>query len=181
MDVVGAFNNVYHDRFIHNLRKLCMLETISRWITSFLRGRNMCLQFNSLKSGCLLTPASVPQGSPLSLLLYMYYNVDFLNIAAQHQATGPGFIDNIIYGVQGYADKGNICKLKCILNEAEEWRKKHRAQFEISKYILVHYTQNRWAKTKVSVTVNRIMIKPSYEARYLGVMFDQELCFKTHL
>ena len=54
-----------------------------------------------------------------------------------------GFIDDIVYGVQGNTDKENTRKLKHILNEAEEWRKKHGAQFEISKYILIHYTRNR--------------------------------------
>ena len=62
----------------------------------------------------------MPQGSPLSPLLYMYYNADLLDIALQHQATGLGFIDDIVYGVQGNSDKGNTYKLKRILNEAEE-------------------------------------------------------------
>ena len=36
-------------------------------------------------------------------------------------------------------------------------------------------------ETKASVTINEITIKPSQEAKYLGVIFDQELRFKTHL
>ena len=63
----------------------------------------------------------------------MFYNADLLDIAPQHQATGLGFIDNTIYGVQGNTDKENARKLKCILNEAEDWRKKHGVQFETSK------------------------------------------------
>ena len=117
----------------------------------------------------------MPQGSPLSLLLYMFYNADFLDIAQQHQATGLGFIDDIIYGVQGNTDKENVRKIKCILDEVEEWRKKHGVQFETSKYVLVHYTHNKRMETKASVTINKTTIKPSQEAKYLGVIFDQEL------
>ena len=105
----------------------------------------------------------------------MYYNADFLDIAPLHQATGLGFIDDIVYGVQGNTDKENVRKIKRILNEAEEWRKKHGVQFEISKYILVHFTHNRRMETKASVTINGVTIKPSNEAKYLGVIFDQEL------
>ena len=111
----------------------------------------------------------------------MYYNADLLDIAPQHRATGLGFIDDIVYGVQGKSDKENTRKLKHILDEAEKWRKKHGAQFETSKYILIHYTRNRRARSNASVIINGITIEPSKEAKYLGVIFDQELRFKSHL
>ena len=181
MDVAGAFNNVHHERLIHNLRKRRIPHKISSWIASFLQDRSTQLKFNGAKSGRISTPAGVPQGSPLSPLLYMFYNADFLDVAQQHQATGLGFIDDIVYGVQGNTDKENARKIKRILNEVEEWRKKHGVQFETSKYVLVHYTRNRNVETKASVTTNGTTIRPSDEAKYLGVIFDQELRFKSHL
>jgi hypothetical protein len=36
MDVAGAFNNVHHERLIHNLRKRRIPYKISSWIASFL-------------------------------------------------------------------------------------------------------------------------------------------------
>jgi hypothetical protein len=99
IDIAGAFNNVHHEQLIHNLRKRQLLYKIASWIASFLQDRSTQLQFNSTKSGRIPTPASVPQGSPLSPLLYMFYNTDFLDIAQQHQETGLGFIDGIIYSI----------------------------------------------------------------------------------
>ena len=123
------------------------------------------LQFNGTISERISTPAEVPHGSPLSPLLYMFYNAELLDIAAQHRATGLGFIDNIVYGIQGNTDKENARKLKCILNEAEQWRKKHGAQLETSKYILVHYARNRsisysqWGHNRI---IERSQISRSY-------------------
>ena len=181
MDVAGAFNNVHHERLIHNLRKRRIPQKIISWIASFLQDRSTQLQFNGAKSGWISTPAGVPQGSPLSPLLYMFYNADFLDVAQQHQATGLGFIDDIVYGTQGNTDKENARKIKRILNEVEEWRKKHGVQFETSKYVLVHYTRNRNMETDAPVTISGTTIRPSDEAKYLGVIFDQELRFKSHL
>ena len=181
MDVAGAFNNVHHKRLIHDLRKRCIPEGITRWIASFLQGRSTLLQFNSWKSGRILTPAGVPQGSPLSPLWYMYYNADLLDIAPQHQAASIGFIDDVVYGVSGNSDKGNVRKLRLILDEAERWRKSHGAQFEVSKYVLVHFTRNNRLKTDASITVNRSKVTPSDEAKYLGVVFDRGLRFGSHL
>jgi ribonuclease HI len=181
MDVAGAFNNVHHKRLIHNLRKRRIPYKISSWIAGFLLDRSTQFQFNGTKSRWIPTPAGVPQGSPLSPLLYMFYNADFLDVAQQRQAMGLGFIDDIVYGVQGNTDKENARIIKRILNEVEEWRKKHGVQFETSKYVLVHYTRNRNVETEASVTINGTTIRPSDEAKYLGVIFDQELRFKSHL
>ena len=83
MDVVGAFNNVHHERLIHNLKKRRLLTTIAKWIGSFLQKRSTQLLFNGSKSQSISTPAGIPQGSPLSPLLYMYYNADLLDIPQQ--------------------------------------------------------------------------------------------------
>ena len=180
MDVAGAFNNVHHKWLIHNLSKRRMPTAISRWISSFLQNRNTQLQFSGTKSESIPTPAGIPQGSPLSPLLYMYYNADLLDIPKDREM-GLGFIDDIVYGVQGDTDKANARKLKLMLKKAEEWRKKHGAQFETSKYVLVHYTRNYRKATKASITINGTTVEPSGEAKYLGVIFDQKLNFKSHL
>ena len=91
MEIAGAFNNVHHERLIHNLRKRRIPQKLTSWIASFLQDRSAQFQFNGAKSGRISTPAGVPQGSPLSSLLYMFYNADFLDIAQKHQAMSLGF------------------------------------------------------------------------------------------
>jgi hypothetical protein len=68
----------------------------------------------------------------------MYYNADLLEVALQHQGIRLDFIDNIAYGIESNSGKANVNNLKLTLCETEEWRKKHGAQFEPSKYTLVH-------------------------------------------
>ena len=92
-----------------------------------------------------------------------------------------GFIDDIMYGVEGKSDKENAKKLNQILQQAETWRLKHGAQFEPSKYVLVHFTRNTKRTTEASLKINGTMINPAKEARYLGVTLDQKLNFKSHL
>jgi hypothetical protein len=111
----------------------------------------------------------------------MYYNADLLEIAPELQYTRLGFIDDIAFGVQGKSGRSNICMLQKIMKETENWRRKHGAQFERSKYILVHFTRNRNTESNTPLPINGFTIEPSEEAKYLGVIFDKELHFHTHL
>ena len=147
---------------------------------SFLEGRTTQLWFNDATSVSIPTAAGIPQGSPLSPTLYMYYNGDILTIPLG-QDLSLGFIDDIMFGVCGLIDTGNVERLRNMLKEAEEWRNKHGVQFEKSKYVLVHFTRNKRRGTQAPITMPDITIQPSSEARYLGVIFDQDLKFKSHL
>ena len=89
--------------------------------------------------GQILTAAGIPQGLPLP---YMYYNADLLDLP-RHQEMSLGFIDDIAHGVQSCTDKENVRKLKPTLEEAEEWRKKHRAHsLATADKQIAEYTSN---------------------------------------
>ena len=182
LDVAGAFNNVHHQRLLHNLRKRQIPERIIQWIESFLKERSTKLHFNGMASDSIPILVGVPQGSPLSPILYMFYNADLLDITEdQDSAISLGFIDDVVYGVEGGTDRGNARRITRILKKAEEWRKKHGAQFETSKYVLVHYTRNHNKTTSASVKIDNTRIEASEHARYLGVIFDKQLRFKQHM
>ena len=123
MDVKGAFNNVHHQRLIHNLRKRRIPEKITRWLQSLLQGRSTRISFNSTESANFPTPAGVLQGSPLSPSFYIYYNGDLLDIprsmTTHHLALG--FIDDIAYGTRGLTAEGNTARLEVLLANAEQW------------------------------------------------------------
>lgn len=180
MDITGAFNNVHHGRLIHNMKKRRIPPQLTRWIQSFLTGRSTQLKFNGTTSESFVTLAGVPQGSPLSPILYIFYNADLLDIP-HHEELGLGFIDDIGYGVKGATAAGNIGKLANMLEKAETWRQKHGAQFEKSKYVLIHFTRNKATNTDASITVDGITIHPADEAKYLGVIFDNDLKYRAHV
>ena len=114
----------------------------------------------------------------------MYYNADLLdNIedSKESDRMSLGFINDITYGVEGESNKGNIRKLKNMLKKAEDWRAKHRAKFERSKYVLIHFTRNYNKPTTAPIQINKVTISALKEACYLGVILDQQLRFHLHL
>ena len=172
MDVAGAFNNVHHQRLIHDMKKRKVPEAIVKWTESFLKNRTTQLRFNGSVSDKIAIGAGIPQGSPMSPLLYMYYNADLLDVSRNDKSNQSwGFIDDIAYGVQGHSDKGNAWWLSRMLMEAETWRSEHGAKFETSKYTLVHFTRNWRHTTEAAIEISgTVIIQPSQEAQYLGVI-----------
>src|SRR5271169_797062 len=184
MDVAGAFNNVHHQRLMHNMREKRIPNHIVEWMESFLKDRTTELRFNGTTSKMIRTEAGVPQGSPLSPILYMFYNGDLLKVprmCGENDGMSLGFIDDIAYGVQGLTAETNSEKLQNMLEKAEEWRIKHGSKFETSKYVLIHFTRNHNLEITAPVSIAGVTIHPSNEARYLGVIFDKGLRFKHHL
>ena len=95
----------------------------------------------------------------------MYYNGDLLDISPSH-ALSLGFIDDITYEMRGLMDEdSNAEKIQAILEEVEEWRCKHGAQFEQSKYLLIYFTRNNRRKSDASIEIMDIKIKSSKEIR----------------
>jgi hypothetical protein len=115
----------------------------------------------------------------------LFYNADLLDIlkgGRWKDGLSMGFIDDIVFGIRGLMAERNAELLKEMLEEAEEWRRRHGARFEKSKYQLIHFTRNKRLETTANITMaNNVMIHPTSEAICLGVMFDKELRYTSHL
>jgi ribonuclease HI len=108
------------------------------------------------------------------------YNAELLEIPKAPDLA-LGFIDDIAYGISGQTAQNNVERLQMILTKSEEWKEKHGAQFEPSKYMLIHFTRNTRHDVTASIRINDTTIAPGKEARYLGVIFDEKLKFHAHL
>ena len=119
------------------------------------------------------------QGSPISPILYLFYNADLLEIPGNNGSSW-GFIDDIAYGIQGESDEHNVKELQRMLMKAEEWRERHGVKFETSKYALTHFSRRR-VPAKACITIGQATIEPANEANYLGVIFDRKLHLTQHV
>ena len=74
LGVSGAYDNVSHQRLLHNLKKRQTNTPIVEFIPSFLTNRITTLSFDGYESAPYDTNTGIPQGSPLSPVLYLFYN-----------------------------------------------------------------------------------------------------------
>jgi hypothetical protein len=135
LDVSGAFDNVSHQRLLHNLRKRKIDEKTVLWIASLLEDRYTRISVDGFKTERHRVRTGTVQGSPLSPILYIFYNADLIdkcNLADDTTATG--FIDDVAILTWGATTMETCSKLQQAIQTAERWTKTHASVFSPSKF-----------------------------------------------
>lgn len=177
LDVSGAYDYVSHPRLLHNLRKRRIDTQIVNWISSFLQSRTTTLKFDSYISPLKRTCTGIPQGSPLSPILYLFYNADLVDIGNEDlDMTGIGYIDDIGV-IATEQNTENTCKaIEAFHTKAARWAKQHASIFDPQKYQFIHFTKTKnELEFKRPVTVSNIIKTPTSSIKYLGIHLDPKL------
>ena len=178
LDVAGAFDNVSHERLLHNLRERRVPEEIVRWTASFLTDRATSITLGGRTSPIKDVATGIPQGSPISPVLFLFFNAPLIEQCAK--ACLPvqieGFVDDIHLLAYGRTTEDN-CR---VLGKAHEiclrWARIHGASFAPQKYELIHLTRRpKRFNMRASLNVGVTSIHPSVSIRVLGLHVDTKL------
>jgi ribonuclease HI len=184
-DVKGAFNGVNTEVLLHRLRKRQIPEQLIQWINSFCKDRKAVITINSQDAPLKdLGMAGLPQGSPLSPILFLFFNADLVQSVINKHQGSVAFIDDFSAWVTGETPNDTTNKLQeKIINKAEEWEKNSGATFQPEKTIFIHFTRNlRKAKSPPKpLIIGGCHVLPSNTAKLLGVVMDQQLRFTQHV
>ena len=180
LDVSGAFDNVSRQRLLHNLGKRRVNQTLVRWIDSFLNDRSSALKLQEYTAPSAPVQTGIPQGSPLSPILYLFYNADLIEACKTENTEAVGYIDDVSVLAVGPTAQRNCKTLKTIHQRAEKWALQHGSQFASAKYELVHFTRDPKINTTHPLRLPRATIKASTSSRYLGVQMDSRLRWDHH-
>ncbi|KAL5371116.1 hypothetical protein PMIN02_013118 [Paraphaeosphaeria minitans] len=183
LDVSGAFDNVSHARLLHNLRKRKIDEKTVRWIASFLSDRHTRIRIDGFNSPQYATSTGIPQGSPLSPILYLFYNADLIDICREEANVLPtGYIDDVAILAWAETTEKTCDILGKTLQKAQQWANTHASVFAPDKFQLTHFTRAR-KKIDINHPIETIWgeIKPRPNCKYLGLMMDAKLTWKPHI
>ena len=183
LDVSGAFDNVSHRRLLHNLRKRKVNEQMVKWIASFLSNSSTRIAMDGFTSDKYAIETGIKQGSPLSPILYIFYNADLIDTCGvEANTTSVGFIDDVGILASGDTTETTCDMLGRALERAQQWANKHASVFAPEKFQLVHFTR---ARTRIDTTrpvrTSWGDIKPKETCKYLGLTLDSTLQWKAHI
>ncbi|KAI2867039.1 hypothetical protein CBS11852_11467 [Aspergillus niger] len=182
-DLKGAFNGVNKTSLDIRLQAKGIPKVARRWIASFMSGRQARIGFDDYCSEVIpLGNAGLAQGSPLSPILFAFFNSDLVDQPVNFHGGASAFIDDYFRWRVGRSAEENLAKLQSEdIPRIEAWARKTGSSFAAEKTELIHITRKRREQCRGQITINSSVITPSTTAKLLGVIFDHELRWKEHV
>ena len=181
-DVKGAYNGVYKDRLLQRLTARGIPAELVRWIDAFCSDRTAAILVNGHVSEQQQLPqAGLPQGSPLSPVLFLFFNADLVQRRIDGNGGSMAFVDDYTGWVVGPTAEANRERLQIIIDEALDWERRSGATFEGEKTILIHFTRNPNRTSTTPMTIKGEVVEPKETAKILGVVMDSKLWYKQHI
>jgi ribonuclease HI len=158
LDVAGAYDMVSHERLLYNMRQMG-LGALIPWVQSFLTGRSTRIKLpNGYLSEAFPTPTGIPQGSPISPILFLLFNAPLVRACTLRglhygESEAYGWVDDVCILAISNSYEENVQLLEKALQRAASWASKHAAKFAPDKFELIHFT-NPAIKTRLPRSVN---------------------------
>lgn len=180
LDLKGAFDRVHHGWLVTTLEDQGWPRWVVRWVASFLADRTATLTFDDWEAEPLKVPAGVPQGSPLSPLLFILFSTPLFQRLRDIEGVGTvGFADDTNLLAVGKRTEDCCSALLRGWEICRDWARERGMIFEPQKSQLMHFVKTR-AGNNQTLTLNDNVIKPAEETRFLGVYLDRRLNFIAH-
>lgn len=182
LDVKSAYPSVHKKRLANTLRKQACPEYMVRQVEEYLDDRTTDLRLQDFLSEKFEVKDGLPQGSPLSVILYIIYNSSLLinlDVNMKSDKISLGFIDDITHLVANTDIDLNIMDLEEESDKALLWGRRHGAIFDQKKAQIMHLTHKKHSNP--AVEFGNQLLKPKTEIRWLGLWLDPKLSFGTHI
>ena len=177
LDIEGAFDRVWHKGLSQKLEAFGIGGDLLQLLDCYLSDRKLKVVLEGKQSNEREIEAGVPQGSVLGPLMWNVFINDLLHLIPEAKAFADDGTISITY--EPTQEKEAINLLNYRLKTIEEWGKRWQVNFAPNKTQLMIITRS--APNSVYVYFNGKQIQPVNEVIILGVTFDSQLTYKSHI
>jgi hypothetical protein len=145
LDIEGTFPNAVTERLLHNMRKRKIPESLVQFTERVLANRKTRLIFDGHTSDWIPITNRIGQGDPLSMVIYIIYNADLVDVSQGHpNELTLAFVDNTAFIAIGSSTEKTHEMLQDMLERAGggfEWSHNHNSKFETNKFALIDFSR----------------------------------------
>ncbi|KAL5606775.1 uncharacterized protein BROUX77_003968 [Berkeleyomyces rouxiae] len=181
-DIKGAFDAVHPNRMVKRLADLGCPAGTCRWVSSFLAGRRASLTLDGVSDALQPTGGSLPQGSPISPILFMLFMSPLFKMPLPR--TLRGYADDGCLVNSDSSLEGNCSVLSRSLELVDSWCTDNGMALDLTKSELLHVTRKRHGQNpslRLPDGSTLEAISPRETLRWLGVRWSRNLSFVPHI
>jgi ribonuclease HI len=192
IDIKGAFDHVSVNQLLKICIDLGLPTNLIKWIYSFLSDRKIKLAFDSETSQITSIDIGIPQGSPISPILFLIYIrslFDFSKELGETRITLDlarylSYMDDISILISSKSLEQNCRLLEIIYRHLIDKGLANHIQFDPEKTELIHFFPKKTIDLedpRFMVTIGDKAFKAKDTIKWLGVFIDSRLTFKHHV
>ena len=146
IDIKGAFDNVNRDTLLETMKRYKLPSAVISWVYHFISDRRASMLVDGVRGEEKSVDTGVPQGSPVSPLLFLLYTTPLYELIKEQGASVSGFVDDITVYVAGEKTE-NSSKLSSILKSCCKWAKSRSTEIDLGpKLGFIHFTKKKRKK-----------------------------------
>ena len=178
-DIRKAFDSVHHASLIKLLHDIGVPDGLTNLLDSWLKHRTVQTSFNGMYSEISRKNLGIPQGSPLSLMLFVLYISD---LPAFQDCQVFGYADDIAISIP--CDDSKIKteeRVTSVCNQVIRWTQDKLLHLNLEKLELLHVTPMEEIQIQLEYHQREFTIKSKDQVKYLGMHLHSSLYFDHHM
>lgn len=182
MDINKAFDSVWHKGLLYKLYTRGCSRHLLLLVNCFLFNRKLRVKVQNAISYEFTPEQGLPQGSPLSPLLYNIYCSDIYHDNPQHfshQAYILQFADDTTLIAHDKSINAAMENLQNLADATSLWFNKWRLKPNPSKSHLIIF-QHTPSRNSPSLNIYNQTIHAEVSTKYLGITIDNKINFNSH-
>ena len=183
VDIAGAFDKVSHEGALAKAQACGISGTLHTWLQDYLSNRYLRAVVCGQQSEVFPVKAGVPQGSILGPTLFVLYVNDCEDCLPGGSSLAVYADDTTLYKSLSSGDsiQNASSNLQQAVDAVAAWGSSWKIQFEPTKSQALTLSNHRPPIALPSIYFNNIPVAEEDEIKLLGVTFDRQLSFRSHL
>ena len=185
LDLSAAFDTIDHQILLQRLEDVIGIKgTALSWFKSYLSDRFQFVHVNDVSSMRTEVRHGVPQGSVLGPILFTLYMLPLGNIIRKHSINFHCYADDTQLYLSMKPDETNqLAKLQACLKDVKTWMTCNFLLLNSGKTEVIVVGPEHLRNTLCNdiATMDGFTLASSTTVKNLGVIFDQDMSFNSHI
>ena len=183
LNVTKVYDNIYHFKLFHNLKKRRIKDNNLKWIISFFSKKYIILKLVNYITDRIKIKIEFSQNSFISLIFYLFYNAELFEtcIDESFKTTTSDFVNDVAIMTIDSTKTNTLETLRKSHKKTIKWAKTHESIFVSTKYQLIHFRKNISVNFELFFKLLNHFVNFEEKCKYLKIIMNSKLQWQNHL